>query len=326
MVWLTYSLYEWHPILWQASEPAHFLIPAPHAGFWGTCYNDYKNTSPHEGYKILYKWRHRLFKPRPFAVDGDIKDQKDMRRMHIYTSNVDRMFYRSGFKLDEIEEIHGNAIIMQCAKPCAEHVWELDPQFRYQVEKQTMRAPPVKVNEEHDNHPSCPQCKGPARPNVLMFGDMYYFEATPANPDYSYKKFATDVENVLRANRGAKLVVLEMGAGKRVPSIRNHCQRWINDATLGDFAVTLIRINPDFPDLDPLAWHPTNSNKTKKWFNFISFKAGALETLKRIHEEMVKLVRAVDDSIDVESEDDSAISTLSSSSKQPTDASDSSGV
>lgn len=319
-------------------KPSDLACPLP-LGFWGKCYNDYKDTPSHEGYKILYKWRHRLFKPKHFA--GEI-GSKPSRRMHIYTSNVDRMFNKAGFLLDEVEEIHGNAIVMQCAKPCAQHLWSLDPQFRYRVPVETMRAPDEKTNDgQFDNHPRCSECKGPARPNVLMFGDMTYFEAPPASSEFSYRQFATNVETVLRSKQGAKLVVLEMGAGKRVPSIRNHCQRWINDATLGDFGVTLIRINPDFPDLDPLAWHPnspyptefvplkrlvlkhscTDATKTEKWFNFISFKAGALSTLKRIHEEMISLVKSVDDSIDVESEEESGANshdtTESSSSAKP---------
>ena len=41
---------------WLEKEPALFL------GFWGTCFNDYRNTVPHEGYQIVARWRDRFFR------------------------------------------------------------------------------------------------------------------------------------------------------------------------------------------------------------------------------------------------------------------------
>mmetsp|Transcript_159030 Transcript_159030/g.506493 ORF Transcript_159030/g.506493 Transcript_159030/m.506493 type:complete len:479 (+) Transcript_159030:80-1516(+) len=40
--------------LWLHKDPELFY------GFWGTCYNDYRDTQPHEGYDILRRWKDEL--------------------------------------------------------------------------------------------------------------------------------------------------------------------------------------------------------------------------------------------------------------------------
>eukprot|EP00241_Pyramimonas_parkeae_P007203 CAMPEP_0114232616 /NCGR_PEP_ID=MMETSP0058-20121206/4708_1 /TAXON_ID=36894 /ORGANISM="Pyramimonas parkeae, CCMP726" /LENGTH=304 /DNA_ID=CAMNT_0001344115 /DNA_START=39 /DNA_END=953 /DNA_ORIENTATION=+ len=40
---------------WASTEPDIFY------GFWGSCYNTYRNTKPHEGYNIVRGWRDRHF-------------------------------------------------------------------------------------------------------------------------------------------------------------------------------------------------------------------------------------------------------------------------
>lgn len=165
--------------------------------------------------------------------------------MQIYTSNVDRMFHKAGFNADEIEEIHGNALTMQCSKPCSQRaVWKLPVNFRFKIDMDSMRCT--------NDLPKCPQCGRLARPNVMMFCDPAYFRADSPNPDYNYWTFQSNIEQVLRTRPNSKLVILELGAGKRVPSVRVYCQRFLNDSSLPSGSITLIRVNPDFPDLDPL--------------------------------------------------------------------------
>ena len=36
---------------WLEKQPELFY------GFWGQCFNDYRNTKPHDGYQILRQWR-----------------------------------------------------------------------------------------------------------------------------------------------------------------------------------------------------------------------------------------------------------------------------
>lgn len=40
---------------WLESDPEIFY------GFWGMCFNDYRNTTPHEGYKIVKEWKQKFF-------------------------------------------------------------------------------------------------------------------------------------------------------------------------------------------------------------------------------------------------------------------------
>lgn len=30
-------------------------------GFWGSCFNDYRKTKPHEGYRIVKSWKQKFF-------------------------------------------------------------------------------------------------------------------------------------------------------------------------------------------------------------------------------------------------------------------------
>ena len=48
---------------WLQRDPALFL------GFWGNCFNDYRDAIPHYGYSILRKWRDERFHPHtPTAI------------------------------------------------------------------------------------------------------------------------------------------------------------------------------------------------------------------------------------------------------------------
>jgi len=58
-------------------------------GFWGGCFNMYRETEPHAGYSIVRSW-----------CEGK-------RGWYVYTSNVDGHFARSGFEEEHICEIHG---------------------------------------------------------------------------------------------------------------------------------------------------------------------------------------------------------------------------
>lgn len=46
---------------WLDKEPDLFW------GFWGQCFNDYRETPPHEGYSIIDRWADRWFRRSPTA-------------------------------------------------------------------------------------------------------------------------------------------------------------------------------------------------------------------------------------------------------------------
>jgi NAD-dependent SIR2 family protein deacetylase len=94
------------------------------------------------------------------------------------------------------------------------------------VDESSMRAvPPL---------PSCPRCGGLARPNILMFGD---FGWVSARTDAQAREHA----GWLRSLRGSRVVVVEIGAGTAVPTVRRHAE--LNAAATG----ALIRINTREP-------------------------------------------------------------------------------
>ena len=83
---------------WLAEAPELFW------GFWGSCFNDYRRTNPHEGYGILRRWRDERFNLT--AVAEAIKDEcagilgaapegaapqggAAPGAFHVFTSNVD---------------------------------------------------------------------------------------------------------------------------------------------------------------------------------------------------------------------------------------------
>jgi NAD-dependent SIR2 family protein deacetylase len=170
----------------------------------------YRRTEPHEGFAILRRWVERM--PRGGFV---------------YTSNVDGHFQRAGFDPDRIVEVHGTIAAMQCLADCGVGIFPSDP-YNVAIDEETMRAgPPL---------PSCPDCGALARPNILMFGD-YGWDST--HSDVQHRRLGA----WLRTLGKAGAVIIELGAGMAVPTIR---------IMSTDFTVrpggTLIRINPREPE------------------------------------------------------------------------------
>ncbi|CAE8588746.1 unnamed protein product, partial [Polarella glacialis] len=119
------------------------------------------------------------------------------------------------------------------------------------------------------------------RPAVHMFGedDAALLEHL-AREEERYVQWEAGMEKAVRGLDsegcgGARLVLLEIGCGLRVPSVRMEMECVLRDlldgATHETDRVVLIRINPDFPQ-NPL--FPAAST--------ISIRAGALEALSEI--------------------------------------------
>jgi NAD-dependent SIR2 family protein deacetylase len=78
--------------------------------------------------------------------------------------------------------------------------------------------------------PSCPHCGGLARPNILMFGDGAWLPS----------RSETQAAGLHAWLRGVpRLVVVELGAGVHVPSVRHFSHQLVHQ-----FNARLIRINP----------------------------------------------------------------------------------
>ena len=194
----------------DAANPEHFdRDPAFGWGFYGHRAALYRRTLPHAGFQILRRWASE----RRLAC-------------FVVTSNVDGQFQAAGFSEEQVLEIHGSIRHLQCCSPCSGAIWEWEQDLP--VDLETMRAGRI---------PRCPGCHGVARPNILMFGDMAWL------PDRTHRQQAR-FEDFVERHADQPALVVEMGAGTAIPSIR-----WTSER-LGRLPGTrVVRINPREPQI-----------------------------------------------------------------------------
>lgn len=185
-------------------------------GFYGHRLVLYRATKPHGGFAILHRWMQRM-------KDGGF----------VFTSNVDGAFQRAGFDGERVHECHGALDWAQCTKDCGAMPFSADAFARdVSVDETTMRAKaPL---------PSCPACGALARPNLLMFGD---YDWDSSRYDAQRDRLNAWLAGV-RATPGARIVVVECGAGTAIPTVRQLGER-ISRMT----DATLVRINVREPDV-----------------------------------------------------------------------------
>lgn len=188
-----------------AANPANFEDdPAFGWGFYGHRTNLYRDTRPHRGFSMLQEWA------AAFGQDS-----------FVVTSNVDGQFQKAGYGEDQVLEVHGSIHYLQCLSPCSNAIWKNDEIIP--VDHATMRARRI---------PQCRHCSCPARPNILMFGDYSWLANRTRGQEMRFDSF-------LDQHRHEPLVVIEMGAGTAIPTIRYLSER------LGQGGmVRVIRINP----------------------------------------------------------------------------------
>jgi NAD-dependent SIR2 family protein deacetylase len=97
--------------------------------------------------------------------------------------------------------------------------------------------------EQGPNHPRCPRCNARARPNILMFDDGYWIGNSPQRR--SYNRWWKKHKKLMKANKQLKFVVLEIGAGVRIPTVRENLEKLMKKLPMGQ--ARLIRINPVRP-------------------------------------------------------------------------------
>jgi NAD-dependent SIR2 family protein deacetylase len=196
-----------------ASPEAFRASPELAWGFYGHRLDLYRKTVPHAGFELLQRWGAEL--PHGLAV---------------FTSNVDGQFQKAGFDPARLYECHGSIHHLQCLAPCCDHIWVADD-FQPDVDAQHCRllsVPPV-----------CPRCGGLARPNVLMFDDWGWVDQRSAAQEHRLSQWLASVE---------RPVVIELGAGTTIPSVRHFSHRVIHQ-----HGGRLIRINPNESEV-PARW------------------------------------------------------------------------
>lgn len=187
-----------------ASPDAFHADPLLAWGFYGHRLHLYRRTRPHDGFRILLDWA--AHKPHGARV---------------FTSNVDGQFQAAGFDADHVYACHGSIHDLQCLEPCHEAVW---PAGRFDP---IVDDAACKLLCEP---PRCPRCSGLARPNVLMFGDWGWVDS------HADKRARLDHWLSLTA----RPVVVEIGAGTAIPSVRHFTQN-----VARNFGGRVVRINPN---------------------------------------------------------------------------------
>ncbi len=175
--------------------------------FYGHRLHLYRETVPHEGFKMLL----------------DLSNTKKYGSF-IFTSNVDGQFQKAGFKEDAIMECHGTIHELQCLDNCQGMLWFAEDTF-IEIEEGFKAKEPL---------PSCSFCGAMARPNILMFGDYGWEYARTDGQRERLVKWMDKLEA-----EGARLAIIEIGAGTAVPTVRN-----TSEQIAKRFNVPLIRINP----------------------------------------------------------------------------------
>lgn len=154
--------------------------------------------------------------------DGyDILNRWRVRLMHgafVYTSNIDSMFTRIRFPESTVYEVHGALARSQCLAPCDGAV----PIFPTPSPEQGVAM--------------CPACGDVARPNTLMFGDYAFHDAYRERQWQNFARWSDALPDA------ARVVILEIGAGTDVATVRNKCE-----SLSAGCGWPLIRINPHEP-------------------------------------------------------------------------------
>ena len=213
----------------QMANPAWFERDPPFAwGFYGHRLNLYRRTLPHAGFGILLKWAARM----PAGA-------------RVFTSNVDGQFQKAGFTDETVTEVHGSIHHLQCSETCTD-IWSAGG-MDVSVNETTFRA--------EGTLPRCPHCAALARPNILMFGNDCWLSHRTDAQERALNAWLLTVHS-------KRLVVVEMGAGTAIPTVRH----FSNHAASRDNA-TLIRINMREPDAPR---------------GHVGIPGGALETLRTL--------------------------------------------
>ena len=197
-------------------------------GFYGHRLNLYRATEPHIGFHILKRWGQAMH-----------------RGYSVYTSNVDGQFQIAGYDPATIHECHGSLHHLQCLQHCSEAIWSAGEVIPVVDEEQCLLL---------NSPPRCPNCGALARPNVLMFSDFEWLEHNAQKQLDRLDAWMSGVNCP---------VVVEIGAGTAIPSVRHFSQRVIQQ-----YGGRVIRINPRESTV------PTRFD--------VGFAAGAAETLKAI--------------------------------------------
>ena len=235
-LWNAYPPLEKFGLSFSEIATPKIYLEQPELAYWFFAHRlkSYRETPAHQGYHILKRWAEQM-----------------EHGYFVFTSNVDGHFQQAGFDDERIYEVHGSLHRMQCFYNCQDKTWRSD-NFQPEVDNEKC----LLLSEK----PTCPDCHGMARQNVMMFDDYLYCDHFYETKREALEKWLKKVE---------RLVVIELGAGKAIPTVRRFSERTAKQKKGG-----FIRINP----LD--AGVPK--------MHFLSLEMKALDALVAIDEQLNK--------------------------------------
>jgi NAD-dependent SIR2 family protein deacetylase len=131
-----------------------------------------------------------------------IKDKNHI----ILTTNFDGQFIKSGFDTEKICFPQGDLSYFQCSKPCTDELYPNEKtvqEIHSHISDTDFAIPAADI-------PRCPHCGSPLIPNVRR---TETFVEKPWMEKYQM------LNDFLAANRGKKMLVLELGVGFNTPRI-----------------------------------------------------------------------------------------------------------
>ena len=288
-------------------------------GFWAGCVRDYRKAAPHAGLNILERWLSTKARGNCYVytsnVDGHFRRFPTLGRQlcEIHGCVEEWMCGSSmGFMCDEaaidvsdlsreMTEVrsrggafaeHNERLIQQQQQQQQQEgdvPWRAEcAAWRTRLNDKTIREIIAKCNlSKFENSgsvssPVCPLCESPIRPQVLMFADSdpVLLERLGEEAE-CYQEWEDAMEDAVSGDETLSLVVLEIGCGERVPSVRLECEAVARDCLKRGGNATLIRINkegalPMIPEDEP----PSDSIELCDHTIFI--RGAAAEVLQRI--------------------------------------------
>ena len=201
--WRAYPALRGHSFVDMANPRWFEQDPSRAWGFYGHRLNLYRAVEPHAGFQILLQ----LAASVPHFV---------------FTSNVDGQFQKAGFASERVAECHGSIHHLQCLSPGEKDTIWSAAGVEVVVDAREVRA--------LEPLPKDPRGKV-ARPNILMFGDWSWDETRSAAQSQRLDSF-------LAQHALSGLVVIEIGAGTAIPSVRSLGEHLLHHGA------KLVRINP----------------------------------------------------------------------------------
>ena len=201
--WKAYPALHGYPFYEMANPKWFENDPTRAWGFYGHRLNLYRKTIPHKGFEILYAWSKQI-------------------PTFVYTSNVDGQFQKAGFSEDQIMECHGSIHWLQHLNPYqhGDDIWSA-ADTTIDIDESIIRAQQPLPTKDGQL----------VRPNILMFSDGYWLGDRCDTQQVQFEKWLQSID-------ASHLVVVEIGAGTSIPTVRNLSNHFKNAGA------TLIRINP----------------------------------------------------------------------------------